>query len=101
VLCVECFRASEHRTHNYSMTTSAGGGCCDCGDAEAWTNFPCCKTHDPTAAKTVPQVCGAPFQLTPRFKFPFPLGCVWLSCPVAERHHNYLVDVPVATQVLC
>ncbi|KAG5890458.1 hypothetical protein JTB14_031270 [Gonioctena quinquepunctata] len=45
VLCVECFKNSEHRNHKYKMSTSNGGGCCDCGDVEAWKKDPFCKIH--------------------------------------------------------
>lgn len=45
VLCVDCFKKSEHRNHRYKMSTSSGGGCCDCGDVEAWKSHPHCKTH--------------------------------------------------------
>ncbi|KAJ8942266.1 hypothetical protein NQ318_008010 [Aromia moschata] len=45
VLCVECFKNSEHRNHKYKMGTSCGGGCCDCGDVEAWKKDPFCKIH--------------------------------------------------------
>ncbi|XP_057659801.1 E3 ubiquitin-protein ligase UBR2 isoform X1 [Diorhabda carinulata] len=45
VLCVECFKNSEHRHHKYKMGTSRGGGCCDCGDREAWKKDPFCTIH--------------------------------------------------------
>jgi len=45
VLCVECFKNSEHGTHRYKMSTSVGGGYCDCGDAEAWKEHPYCAVH--------------------------------------------------------
>lgn len=45
VLCVECFKKSEHRNHKYKMATSNGGGCCDCGDTEAWKNYAYCNIH--------------------------------------------------------
>ncbi|KAK9886902.1 hypothetical protein WA026_019159 [Henosepilachna vigintioctopunctata] len=45
VLCVECFRGSEHKNHKYKMATSPGGGCCDCGDIEAWKKDPYCENH--------------------------------------------------------
>ncbi|KAL3265904.1 hypothetical protein HHI36_010094 [Cryptolaemus montrouzieri] len=45
VLCVDCFRKSEHRNHKYKMGTSLGGGCCDCGDVEAWKRDPYCEIH--------------------------------------------------------
>ncbi|KAM4729976.1 LOW QUALITY PROTEIN: E3 ubiquitin-protein ligase UBR2 [Anableps anableps] len=47
VLCMPCFLASVHRHHRYRMTTSGGGGFCDCGDAEAWKTGPYCQNHTP------------------------------------------------------
>jgi len=45
VLCVECFTHSEHKNHRYKMSTSDGGGYCDCGDSEAFTLHPSCSLH--------------------------------------------------------
>ena len=45
VLCVSCFKESEHRFHRYKMSTSSGGGYCDCGDPEAWSQHVHCSTH--------------------------------------------------------
>ncbi|RZF37437.1 hypothetical protein LSTR_LSTR013673 [Laodelphax striatellus] len=45
VLCVDCFKKSSHRNHKYKMGTSIGGGCCDCGDVEAWKTEPYCEVH--------------------------------------------------------
>ncbi|MEQ2256841.1 hypothetical protein ILYODFUR_028283 [Ilyodon furcidens] len=47
VLCMQCFLASVHKHHRYRMTTSGGGGFCDCGDAEAWKTGPYCQKHTP------------------------------------------------------
>ncbi|XP_047207361.1 E3 ubiquitin-protein ligase UBR2 isoform X2 [Girardinichthys multiradiatus] len=47
VLCMQCFLASVHKHHRYRMTTSGGGGFCDCGDAEAWKTGPYCQKHIP------------------------------------------------------
>ncbi|XP_070772718.1 E3 ubiquitin-protein ligase UBR2 [Enoplosus armatus] len=49
VLCMQCFLGSVHKEHRYRMTTSGGGGFCDCGDAEAWKKGPYCQKHTPTA----------------------------------------------------
>ncbi|XP_044285628.1 E3 ubiquitin-protein ligase UBR2 isoform X2 [Varanus komodoensis] len=46
VLCMECFLGSVHREHRYRMTTSGGGGFCDCGDTEAWKEGPYCQKHE-------------------------------------------------------
>ncbi|CAG9856266.1 unnamed protein product [Phyllotreta striolata] len=59
VLCIECFKHSEHRHHKYKMGTSRGGGCCDCGDPEAWKVAPFCSIHmtkisEEERAKSIP-----------------------------------------------
>ncbi|XP_058507486.1 E3 ubiquitin-protein ligase UBR2 isoform X4 [Solea solea] len=48
VLCMQCFLGSVHKDHRYRMTTSGGGGFCDCGDSEAWKKGPYCQKHTPT-----------------------------------------------------
>ncbi|CAG9802220.1 unnamed protein product [Chironomus riparius] len=47
VLCASCFKKSSHRTHKYKMSTSFGGGVCDCGDREAWKKDYFCEDHAP------------------------------------------------------
>ena len=56
VLCAECFQASEHKMHKYRIGNSAGGGCCDCGDEEAWKRFPHCAIHKPDESQ-VSNIC--------------------------------------------
>ncbi|XP_058880723.1 E3 ubiquitin-protein ligase UBR2 isoform X2 [Acipenser ruthenus] len=50
VLCMECFLGSVHKEHRYRMTTSGGGGFCDCGDMEAWKKGPYCQKHEPNSS---------------------------------------------------
>ncbi|KAH7884205.1 hypothetical protein F5I97DRAFT_1672195 [Phlebopus sp. FC_14] len=46
VLCGRCFRASNHKGHNVSFfIAQQSGGCCDCGDPEAWRNNIECTYH--------------------------------------------------------
>ncbi|XP_031435449.1 E3 ubiquitin-protein ligase UBR2 isoform X1 [Clupea harengus] len=47
VLCMQCFLGSVHKEHRYRMTTSGGGGFCDCGDTEAWKEGSYCQKHEP------------------------------------------------------
>ncbi|XP_064402875.1 E3 ubiquitin-protein ligase UBR2-like isoform X2 [Halichondria panicea] len=47
-LCMECFEHSEHKNHRYRFFASGGGGCCDCGDPEAWKSDVYCDLHQPT-----------------------------------------------------
>ena len=35
-ICPDCFNAGDHEGHDYSLYVSEHGGCCDCGDVEAW-----------------------------------------------------------------
>lgn len=44
-ICVECFNASEHQGHTFSLYTSTLGGCCDCGDENAWKKEGNCSNH--------------------------------------------------------
>ncbi|MCO5565535.1 hypothetical protein L7F22_019209 [Adiantum nelumboides] len=47
VLCAPCFNASNHEGHDIVFSVSnSSGGCCDCGDEEAWTKRICCLYHD-------------------------------------------------------
>ena len=43
-ICPECFANSDHTGHDYWMFAS-GGGCCDCGDVEAWKREGFCCHH--------------------------------------------------------
>eukprot|EP01147_Barroeca_monosierra_P007907 gene7907-697_t len=51
VLCHTCFMQSEHRNHHFSVQMSNSGGCCDCGDQEAWKGHAFCQTHQPHGEK--------------------------------------------------
>jgi hypothetical protein len=46
VQCDDCFQKSDHKNHEvYFHKSSSGGGCCDCGDAEAWNEKGNCTQH--------------------------------------------------------
>lgn len=46
VLCQKCYKASNHEGHDVAMSINGGsGGCCDCGDPEAWRLEMCCQYH--------------------------------------------------------
>ena len=56
VICDVCFRNSKHDGHEVYFHRTTPGGCCDCGDAEAWKLEGCCDAHRPeedTAVETV------------------------------------------------
>ncbi len=45
VLCNTCFIGSNHKGHEVFFYHSLSGGCCDCGDPEAWDENGFCKDH--------------------------------------------------------
>jgi len=52
VICDSCFQKSEHEGHEVYFHRTSPGGCCDCGDAEAWKAAGCCPDHRPTQASS-------------------------------------------------
>jgi len=51
VICDDCFRKSDHEGHEVYFHRTSPGGCCDCGDAEAWKIGGCCPDHRPDPAE--------------------------------------------------
>jgi len=48
VLCTRCFHSTDHCGHNVSFfIAQQSGGCCDCGDEEAWRHPIQCPHHPP------------------------------------------------------
>lgn len=57
-MCARCFHATKHENHNVTFyIAQQSGGCCDCGDREAWRQPTGCRFHppgDPPALSTDP-----------------------------------------------
>ena len=52
VMCARCFHATNHDNHNVTFyIAQQSGGCCDCGDREAWRRHTGCPYHPPTENK--------------------------------------------------
>ena len=47
VICDDCFQHSNHDGHEVYFHRTTPGGCCDCGDREAWQISGCCEQHRP------------------------------------------------------
>jgi len=43
-VCIPCFRDGNHEGHDYAMIKT-NGGCCDCGDIQAWARSGFCSRH--------------------------------------------------------
>lgn len=53
VLCSRCFNSSDHTGHIVTVCNSSGnGGCCDCGDPEAWKAPVICAIHADVPSKS-------------------------------------------------
>ncbi|KAJ1953443.1 E3 ubiquitin-protein ligase ubr1, partial [Linderina pennispora] len=68
VLCTRCFQATDHTGHDTSFSVNSGtGGCCDCGDPEAWKIPLRCRHHssfeelDEIGFDPIISSAGAPF----------------------------------------
>ncbi|CAG8595325.1 6037_t:CDS:2, partial [Acaulospora morrowiae] len=47
VFCSRCFHATNHEGHDIIFAVGGSGGCCDCGDPEAWKRPIHCIYHSP------------------------------------------------------
>jgi E3 ubiquitin-protein ligase UBR1 len=55
VMCSKCFHATNHDGHDVKIWISRGaGGCCDCGDPEAWKVPMECTIHSPLSSSAIP-----------------------------------------------
>jgi hypothetical protein len=48
VLCHNCFKNSNHDGHDVAFYHAQAGGCCDCGDPDAWSPEGFCPHHGPS-----------------------------------------------------
>lgn len=44
IICLDCYKNSNHDNHRV-VFKKGGGGCCDCGDVEAWKKEGFCLKH--------------------------------------------------------
>ncbi len=69
VQCDACFRNSDHKGHEVYFHRSGGsGGCCDCGDPEAWTDSGNCAAHG--NKETSPEAAAAAAAVDPSDSLP-------------------------------
>jgi len=45
VICQDCFANGDHTGHEITFHRTGAGGCCDCGDEEAWAKEGFCSNH--------------------------------------------------------
>ncbi|CAB9510311.1 protein ligase UBR2 [Seminavis robusta] len=52
VLCHACFSQSHHAGHDVAFYHAQAGGCCDCGDPDAWDPRGFCPHHGPRSSSS-------------------------------------------------
>lgn len=69
VQCDACFSASDHEGHEVYFHRSSGrGGCCDCGDPEAWAPSGNCSKHSHAGKVSADPTSAVPAELKRGFK---------------------------------
>lgn len=60
-MCARCFHATDHTDHNITFyIAQQSGGCCDCGDLEAWRRPVACRYHPPLPDRGISQSQSTP-----------------------------------------
>ncbi|KAI0757474.1 hypothetical protein C8Q80DRAFT_103676 [Daedaleopsis nitida] len=93
VLCSRCFEATDHTDHNVSFfIAQQSGGCCDCGDVEAWRQPINCPyhPHTPETADYISSFEARTLLNTPR---PHPKTLTGQDIP-SVRNYPYRASVP-------
>ena len=62
IICQECFEKSNHKGHRVWLKTNVGG-CCDCGDPDAWDEHGFCSDHRGFAASSEAMLSQLPKQV--------------------------------------
>jgi ATP-dependent Clp protease adapter protein ClpS len=69
VQCDHCFKCSDHKDHEvYFHRASGRGGCCDCGDIEAWSLCGNCTEHTASSQDEIDPLTAVPEGLLKGFK---------------------------------
>ena len=86
VLCSRCFHATDHGLHNVSFfIAQQSGGCCDCGDEEAWRVSINCPYHPPSTSSSTTSI-------TSSYAHSHQLGTFPDVPPVANYPHRYPIS---------
>jgi hypothetical protein len=89
-ICAECFINGDHQNHNYIMYQSSAGGCCDCGDADAWLPSGNCCFHSDTHCRLLQSV---PPTVAARF-YTMVSSVLWLHCAsISFGNYEFADDV--------
>jgi len=86
VLCHNCFSQSDHEGHDVAFYHAQAGGCCDCGDPDAWDPAGFCPHHGPNVQCTPVEVNAAlPTGMVHRVRGVVPAAIDWMVQVIARN----------------
>jgi len=89
-ICAECFINGNHQSHNYVMYHSSAGGCCDCGDADAWLPSGNCCFHSDSDCRLLQAL---PPSVSARL-YTVVSSVLWIHCAsISFGNHPFVADV--------
>lgn len=100
VLCHACFKQSNHEGHDVAFYHAQAGGCCDCGDPDAWDPAGFCPHHGPAASQGLGPLSST---VVHRVKGVVPAVVDWMVSEIAllaEEGHERAQPPPPATSRL-
>jgi len=100
VLCHACWSDSDHVGHDASFYHAQAGGCCDCGDPDAWDKRGFCSHHgcqfdaadDPLNVDPNGYLQGVPWRVVAHTRGTVGACLDWLVEEVAVRCHSSFVS---------
>ncbi len=91
VMCQACFADSNHEGHDVSFQRTSAGGCCDCGDAEAWAKSGFCSKH-PGRDKIVVPATSSSSSKGFNSLLELPKGMVFIAEPLIHTVVQFIFD---------
>jgi len=99
VLCHACWSDSDHVGHDFSFYHAQAGGCCDCGDGDAWDPRGFCSRHGNTSNGTtgIPdyrgEIKGLPWSLVAHARGAVGACLDWLVEKIADEASQSFVKM--------
>jgi len=86
VLCHNCYSQSDHEGHDVAFYHAQAGGCCDCGDPDAWDPAGFCPHHGPNVQASPSEVTAVlPSGLVHRVRGVVPAAIDWMVQVIAHN----------------
>lgn len=86
VLCHSCYSQSNHQGHDVAFYHAQAGGCCDCGDPDAWDPAGFCPHHGPNVQVNASEIHAVlPEGMVNRVRGVVPAAIDWMVQVIAKN----------------